>query len=105
MDTATQAHSASLEALSGFERQVKGYVTPERILGFLGPWIARAEFEATVSKEAFLEAFVPSSVLEAFPEWRRMQALVWAMEAMRAQKLDVDVVVRTDEVRIRWTKD
>lgn len=105
MNTAAQLHGASLSVLKDLERAVKAFVTPGRVVDFLGPWIARAEFEATVAKEAFREAFVPASVASVLADWRMMQAVVWAMEAMRAQGLDVDVVVRTDEVRIRWTKD
>lgn len=105
MNTAAQLHGASLSVLKDLERTVKDYVTQERVIGFLGPWIGRAEFEATVTKEAFKEAFVPSSVVSVLADWRITQAVVWAMEALRAQGLDVDVVVRTDEVRIRWTKD
>lgn len=105
MNTAAQLHGASLSVLQDLERAVKAHVTPERVICFLGPWIRRAEFEAVVSKGAIQATFIPNAVVEALADWRMGQAVVWAMEAMRAQGLDVDVVVRTDEVRIRWTKD
>ncbi len=98
--------SALTEASSGVRRlkeRVRDHVTPERVLGFLGPWIRRAACEATVSRAEFQAAFVPGGILTLAG---RAQAVVWAMEVLREQGLAVDMVPRTEEeVRIRWTKD